>query len=155
MLGAQSTTEDYIRAERCPTVKSKSVPVTMFRPTFVRRCLLVDRGLDPETGRGALCYWRDTDARMAMSGPGYIAQCWSAGLVVTRSRVRSSARTAVECSCPELTFRADSFFRYPFHPRRIAAAHSLPRSFCQKCRWQVTARLFACALDSTKSEWAD
>ena len=31
-------------------------------------------------------------------------------------------------------------FRYPFHPRVIAVAHKRPRSFCQKCRWQVTAK---------------
>ena len=30
-------------------------------------------------------------------------------------------------------------FRYPFHPRVIAAARKRARSFCQKCRWQVTA----------------
>ena len=31
-------------------------------------------------------------------------------------------------------------FRYPFHPRVIAVARKRPRSFCQKCRWQVTAK---------------
>ena len=30
-------------------------------------------------------------------------------------------------------------FRYPFHPRVTAVARKRPRSFCQKCRWQVTA----------------
>ena len=35
-------------------------------------------------------------------------------------------------------------FRYPFHPRvsyRRAVARKRSRSFCQKCRWQVTAKL--------------
>ena len=36
-------------------------------------------------------------------------------------------------------------FRYPFHPRVTAVAHKRPRSFCQKCRWQVTAK-YACTL---------
>ena len=31
-------------------------------------------------------------------------------------------------------------FRYPFHPRVTAVACKRPRSFCQKCRWQVTAK---------------
>ena len=28
----------------------------------------------------------------------------------------------------------------PFHPRITAAAHKMPQSFCQKCRWQVTPK---------------
>ena len=31
-------------------------------------------------------------------------------------------------------------FWYPFHPRVTAVAHKRARSFCQKCRWQVTAK---------------
>ena len=31
-------------------------------------------------------------------------------------------------------------FRYPFHPRVTAAARKRSRSFCPKCRWQVTAK---------------
>ena len=31
-------------------------------------------------------------------------------------------------------------FRYPFHPSVTAVARKRPRSFCQKCRWQVTAK---------------
>ena len=31
-------------------------------------------------------------------------------------------------------------FRYPFHPRITAVARKRSRSFCQKCRWQVTAK---------------
>ena len=35
-----------------------------------------------------------------------------------------------------------TLFRYPFHPRpRVTAvARKRSRSFCQKCRWQVTAK---------------
>ena len=33
-----------------------------------------------------------------------------------------------------------TLFRYPFHPRVTAVARKRPRSFCQKCRWQVTAK---------------
>ena len=31
-------------------------------------------------------------------------------------------------------------FRYPFHPSVTAVAHKRSQSFCQKCRWQVTAK---------------
>ena len=33
-----------------------------------------------------------------------------------------------------------SLFRYPFHPRVTAVARKRPQSFCQKRRWQVTAK---------------
>ena len=35
---------------------------------------------------------------------------------------------------------ASDKFRYPFHPRVTAVARKRPRSFCQKCRWQVTVK---------------
>jgi len=31
-------------------------------------------------------------------------------------------------------------FRYPFHPRVTTVARKKSRSFCQRCRWQVTAK---------------
>ena len=31
-------------------------------------------------------------------------------------------------------------FWYPFHPRVTTVAGKWPQSFCQKCRWQVTAK---------------
>ena len=31
-------------------------------------------------------------------------------------------------------------FRYPFHPRVTAVGRKRSRSFCQKCRWQVTVK---------------
>ena len=31
-------------------------------------------------------------------------------------------------------------FRYPFHPRVTGVARKRSRSFCQKCRWHVTAK---------------
>ena len=47
-----------------------------------------------------------------------------------------------------------SLIRCPFHPRVTAVARHRPRSFCQKCRWQVTPK-HAYTLDPTKSERAD
>ena len=47
-----------------------------------------------------------------------------------------------------------TLIRCPFHPRVTAAARKRPRSFCQKCGWQVTSK-HAYALDPAKSEWVD
>ena len=47
-----------------------------------------------------------------------------------------------------------TLIRCPFHPYVTAVARKRPRSFWQKCRWQVTPKL-AYTLDPMKSEWAD
>ena len=59
------------------------------------------------------------DWKVAGSNP-----CWSGGRIFF-SRV---------------DFLCWLLFRYPFHPRVIAVARKRSRSFCQKCRWQVTAK---------------
>ena len=47
-----------------------------------------------------------------------------------------------------------TLIRRPFHPLVTAVARKRPRSFYQKCRWQVTPK-HSCTFDPTKSEWAD
>ena len=47
-----------------------------------------------------------------------------------------------------------TLIRCPFHPHVKAVAHTRSQSFCQKCRWQVTAK-HTYTLDPTKLEWAD
>ena len=42
----------------------------------------------------------------------------------------------------------------PFHPRVTAMARKRPRSFCKKCRWQVTPK-HSYTLEPLKTEWAD
>ena len=42
--------------------------------------------------------------------------------MIERSRVRIPAGTAGEFSSPGSTFCADSYFRYPFHPRVTTVA---------------------------------
>ena len=74
--------------------------------------------------------------------------------MIERLRVRIPAGAAGECSSPELTLCVLTLTRCPFHPRVTAVARKRPRSFCQKCRWQVTPK-HAYNLDPTKSEWAD
>ena len=63
---------------------------------------------------------RTRDWKVAGSNP-----CWSGGRIFF-SRV---------------DFLCWLLFRYPFHPRVTAVARKRSRSFCQKCRWQVTAKL--------------
>ena len=64
--------------------------------------------------------------------------------MIKRSWVRIPAGAAGEFSSPGSTFCADSYFSIhstPMLPHWV----SLPRSFCQKCGWQVTAK-YACTL---------
>ena len=67
---------------------------------------------------------RTRDRKVAGSNP-----CWSGGRIFF-SRV---------------DFLCWLLFRYPFHPRVTAVARKRSRSFCQKRRWQVTAK-HACTL---------
>ena len=76
-----------------------------------------------------------------------------AGLVIERLRVRIPAGAAGEFSSPDLTFYADSH-SVSIATRVTALARKRPRSFCQKCKWQVTPK-HEYILDPTKSEKAD
>ena len=62
---------------------------------------------------------RTRDRKIAGSNP-----CWSGGRIFF-SRVN---------------FPCWLLFQYPFHPRITAVACKISRSFCLKCRWQVTAK---------------
>ena len=73
-----------------------------------------------QTGVG-IAQWlehRTRDWKVAGSNP-----CWNGGRIFF-SRV---------------DFLCWLLFRYPFHPRVTTVARKKSRSFCQKCRWQVTA----------------
>ena len=73
----------------------------------------------PEAG---IAQWLERwtrDWKVAGSNP-----CWSGGRILF-SRVH---------------FLCWLLFRYPFNPRVTAVAHKRSWSFCQKCRWQVTAK---------------
>ena len=73
------------------------------------------------TGAG-IAQWlerRTRDWKVAGSNP-----CWNGGRIFF-SRV---------------DFLCWLLFRYPFHPRVTTVARKKSRSFCQKCRWQVTAK---------------
>ena len=73
-------------------------------------------------GGGGIAQWlerRTRDWKVAGSNP-----CWSGGRIFF-SRV---------------DFLCWLVFRYSFHPRVTAVARERSRSFCQKCRWQITAK---------------
>ena len=62
-----------------------------------------------------------------------------------RTRVRKVAGSNPCWSGGRIFFSRVNFlcwllFRYLFHPRVTAVARKRSRSFCQKCRWQVTAK---------------
>ena len=74
--------------------------------------------------------------------------CWGAGIaqwLECRTGDRKVPGSSPGRSGGRIFFSRVSFlcwllFRYPFHPRVTAVAHKRSRPFCQKCRWQVTAK---------------
>ena len=78
--------------------------------------------IDSDQWGAGIAQWserRTRDWKVAGSNP-----CWNGGRIFF-SRV---------------DFLCWPLFRYPFHPRVTAVARKKSRSFCQKCRWQVTAK---------------
>ena len=93
-------------------------------------CTMQDRAVGLErvaayivgVGGAGIAQWlehRTRDWKVAGSNP-----CWNGGRIFF-SRV---------------DFLCWLLFRYPFHPRVTTVARKKSRSFCQKCRWQVTAK---------------
>ena len=80
-------------------------------------------------------------------------------LTTFRSRVGHSNQQAILAPWWEnFLFQSQLYvltlIRCLFHPHVTAVACKRPRSFCQKCRWQVTSK-HAYTLDPLKLEWAD
>ena len=68
------------------------------------------------------------------------AKLWSAEEMLDGQHLRLDipsvlCRVSILCPISVLTL-----IRCPFHPRVTAVARKRPRSFCQKCRWQVTPK---------------
>ena len=73
-------------------------------------------------------------------------QCWALKTCRESSWLKQSDLIRAQCIAP---FPGNEqcrnhlcwlLFWYPFHPCVTAGAHKSSRSFCQKCRWQVTAK---------------
>ena len=75
-------------------------------------------------------------------------------LVERRTRDRKVASSNPGWSGGRIFFSRLTLIRSPFRTRVTAVAHKRPRSFFQKCRWQVAPK-HAYTLYPTKSEWAD
>ena len=120
--------------QRTPSCPPFSVPVTAtsskhlnskVRKRQLYRCSFhkykEQRKLNTDRGAG-IAQWlerRTRDWMVAGSNP-----CWNGGRIFF-SRVN---------------FLCWLLFRYPFHPSVTTVARKKSRSFCQKCRWQVTAK---------------
>ena len=73
---------------------------------------------------------------------------WGAGIVQWLERQSRDWKVAGSNPCRSggriffsgVNFLCWLLFQYPFHPRVTAVARKRSRSFCQKCRWQVTAK---------------
>ena len=90
-------------------------------PCPLRDTIKHGRHIPHKRGAG-IAQWlehRTSDWKVAGSNP-----CWNGGRIFF-SRV---------------DFLCWLLFRYPFHPRVTTVARKKSRSFCQKCRWQVTAK---------------
>ena len=89
---------------------------------IVHVCKTCLRSIGGGGGGAGIAQWlehRTRDWKAAGSNP-----CWNGGRIFF-SRV---------------DFLCWLLFRYPFHPRVTTVARKKSRSFCQKCRWQVTAK---------------
>ena len=92
--------------------------------------------------------------RRTCSGRAWIA-CWLERRVCDRKVASSNPdRERRENFLLRSQLCVLTLIRCPFHPCVAAVARKRLRSFCQKCRWQVTPK-HAYTLDPTKSEWAD
>ena len=100
----------------------------------------------------ALVHWRQLEIYLRWRGL-LRSQQWQGGdqwagiaqWLERRTRDRkvpgsSPGRSGGRSFFSRVNFLCWLLFRYPFHPRVPAVARKRPRSFCQKCRWQVTAK---------------
>ena len=114
---SDSITRCMICFEPCPRNRSPSG-----HSTSQSSCRRITIRLTLPPGGAGIAQWlehRTRDWKVAGSNP-----CWNGGRIFF-SRV---------------DFLCWLLFRYPFHPRVTTVARKKSRSFCQKCRWQVTAK---------------
>ena len=66
--------------------------------------------------------------------------CTGAGIAQWLEHRTRDRRSGGRIFFSRVNFLCWLLFWYPFHPRVTAVARKRPRSFRQKCRWQVTAK---------------
>ena len=92
--------------------------------------------------------WLLTDLLFSLFGGSYITPFRGAGIAQWLERRTRDWKVAGSNPCwnggriffSRVDFLCWLLFRYPFHPRVTTVARKRSRSFCQKCRWQVTAK---------------
>ena len=116
----------WIPPTRTTTVPTSATTTLSWPPRASRKRQFFSSSSLMRGGAG-IAQWlehRTRDRKVAGSNP-----CWSGGRIFF-SRVN---------------FLCWLLFLYPFHPHVTAVARKRSWSFCQKCRWQVTAK-HACTL---------
>ena len=122
------------RMYRTPSLRH--FPVAVFETVTVFTLLLIDNGTWPFMS----FQWKVNQRFLLFDYGVGIAQC-----LERRTRDWKVTGSNPCRSCGRIFFSRVNFlcwllFRYPFHPRITAVARKRSRSFCQKCRWQVTAK---------------
>ena len=115
-----------------------SIQLQVSLPIFTCEIILLIKKFEVSkwTGGGDSSVWfecRARDRKVPGSNP-----CWSGGRIFF-SRVN---------------FLCWLLLQYPFHPCVTAVARKRSRSFCQTCRWQVTAK-HAYTLHKCGFPWSD
>ena len=115
-LGCASKPEQLLTLFRCNSLARLLTTFSCALREYIYHHFLLSI---PGAGIAQWLERRTRDWKVAGSNP-----CWNGGRIFF-SRV---------------DFLCWLLFRYPFHPRVTTVARKKSRSFCQKCRWQVTAK---------------
>ena len=116
------------------------VVVTASQPTRTRSCIQPRNGtllksfVDVLFSCVCVCVCVCVTRVLAIS---YSVDRWTRDRKVAGS---SSRRSGGRIFFTRVNFLCLFLFRYPFHPRVTTVAPKRSRSFCPKCRWQVTAK---------------
>ena len=92
--------------------------------------------------------WKTTTKNNVYKYATVLFMAWGAGIAQWLERRTRDWKVAGSNPCwnggriffSRVDFLCWLLFRYPFHPRVTTVARKKSRSFCQKCRWQVTAK---------------
>ena len=95
--------------------------------------------------------WGNKELWVCLSGAG-IAQ-WLERRTRDWKVVGSNPRSGGRNFFSRVTYLCWLLFRYPFHPHVTAVARKRSRSFCQKWRWQITAKNACTTLTRLCMKW--
>ena len=97
-----------------------------------------------------ICFWSVSlaESRLSLFHQFVVVQLvlgsWNSLLVVSDSWSKGSELESRQEGWDNFLLQSllfvSTLIRCPFHPRITAVASKRPRSFCQKCRWQITTK---------------